>query len=85
VSGTTPDGFRLAQCGSCNGAVIWASTSNGKSMPVDAVPVEDGNVEVLRAGGRVVATIHGQAPMIPVPLRKSHFATCPNADQHRKR
>lgn len=80
----TPDGFRLAQCGSCNAPIIWASTVNNRSMPVDAEPSDDGNVEVLHENGRVVAHVHTGEPLFAVGVRrKSHFVTCPNADQHR--
>jgi hypothetical protein len=66
-------------------------------MPVDVEPVADGNVEIVdrtrRPGDddwtpvvRVLKKGEGASlPGIPAPDRfKSHFATCPDADQHRR-
>jgi hypothetical protein len=85
---TTPaESYRIEQCRSCNAPVIWAVTNGGKTMPVDAVPVEDGNVELRpgRYGRGAVATVLSGPPLFaPSPLRKSHFATCVDADAWRK-
>jgi hypothetical protein len=68
-----------ATCASCGAAIIWTITEAGKRMPVDAVPA--GKVTVL------VRDPHGGS----TPISKSrdhyvsHFATCPNAQQHRRR
>jgi hypothetical protein len=35
-----------ARCRSCNAEIVWASTAQGKFMPVDAESVPDGNVEL---------------------------------------
>lgn len=82
----TADGFQLAACRSCGDAVIWAATVKGKSMPVDAEPSEDGNVEVQRfPDGRVFADVLAQPPLGgTVLLRTSHFATCRDAASWRK-
>jgi hypothetical protein len=57
-------------------------------MPVDADPVPDGNL-VLSGTAEgvdpVVLVVDPRAQMIDSPPHYvSHFATCPNADQHRK-
>lgn len=80
----------MAVCRSCQAPIIWATTSNGKSMPVDAVPVDEGNVELHWPGAPqlpIRATVHAQRPLglTNVPLHLSHFATCPNAAEHRNR
>lgn len=79
-----------ATCDSCGARVIWTLTlKTGRSMPVDELPSEDGNVvlcleedgkgppisRVLSKGEHVDAT---------TARHKSHFATCPNAAQHRR-
>lgn len=65
------------RCRSCGAPIIWASTERGKAMPVDAQTTLDGNL-VLDAGiARVVG--HGAGQYV------SHFATCANAAQHRRR
>jgi hypothetical protein len=59
---------------------------SGKKNPLDAVPTETGSIERKRGNhsdtyyGRVVPMaerVEGQR------LYTSHFATCPNAKQHR--
>jgi hypothetical protein len=59
-------------------------------MPVDAEPAADGNVIVDLAAGRGVVIPTGALPGIredtpDEPLYKSHFATCPQASEWRRR
>jgi len=73
-------------CSSCGAPIIWAKSKAGKAMPVDAEPVRDGNVMLEQHGLRVTAVVTGESMLPGVQtLYKSHFATCPNADAHRKR
>jgi hypothetical protein len=71
-----------AKCKSCGAAVTWCVTSTGKKMPVDAKEAPGGNVVLEKHPlyrepfARVVAPGTGK--------HTSHFATCPNAIQHRK-
>jgi hypothetical protein len=81
-------------CRSCGAAVIWTVTAaTGSRMPVDAEPVEDGNV-VLAA-----SPVVGDPPTsYTAPAGElllggstqrleryvSHFVTCPHADAHRR-
>jgi hypothetical protein len=58
-------------------------------MPLDADPVEAGNVLVATVGGEeVVSVLTGddlvQERALLTPLFVSHFATCPNAADHRR-
>lgn len=88
MSARTPEGFEISTCRSCPAPIVWATTRNGKAMPVDAVPVEDGNVELAPPppGRRApVATVLTGPSLLGGPLRKSHFATCEQADQWRSR
>lgn len=78
--------MKLAQCRSCDAPVIWVVTTNGKRMPVDADPV------VAARGFRLDDEVEGEVPLATFTqtpaqderLYLSHFATCPNADQHRR-
>lgn len=83
----TPEGFDVQPCRSCGRPVVWAATKNDKLMPVDAEPTADGNVELaVGALGRgVVATVLTGPSLMSTPLRTSHFATCPQADEWRSR
>ena len=79
----------IRACSSCGAAVIWTTTHNGKRMPVDAEPVEDGNVRLRQEGDRVVAEYPGKEhPGLFDDVDRaryvSHFATCPQAQSWRR-
>ena len=70
----------MNRCRSCGGAITWAKTDAGKSMPVDVEPTEDGTL--WHPGpGRVLVVTANTPPS--VKRYRSHFATCPHANQHR--
>lgn len=76
----------MSACRSCGAEIRWERTAAGKPIPLDPEPVADGNL-AIRDDGRVVAYIDGDGERIALgrPLRYvTHFATCPNADQHRR-
>ena len=71
-------------CNSCHQPVWWKLTSNGKRMPIDPDPVPDGN---LILDGENTVLVIGPIDVLADPDTAryvSHFATCPNADEHRK-
>ena len=75
----------MSTCRSCGAEIIWAQTDSGKAMPMDAEPVLPPGLFILVRGGsllfaRSLASSHAQVPS----LYQSHFATCPNADEHRQ-
>lgn len=77
-------------CRSCNALIRWAHTEKEKRMPLDDKPVSDGNI-VLRDRGRYVPPLAVYITKANVsaiaenePRFKSHFATCPNANKHRR-
>lgn len=80
---TLPAPFRTEACRSCGAPVIWSSTVSGNWMPVDAEPSDDGNIELVldRSALRPRAVV-GEPR---AGLRKSHFATCPDAGAWRTR
>ena len=73
----------MTRCKSCNAVVIWCVTTTGKSMPVDQRQSPHGNLvlEYQPATGDTLARY--------VPpgegTHTSHFATCPQAAEHRRR
>ncbi len=87
---TTCDGPR------CGATFVWAITEQVRPMPLDPLPVAEGNVEVL---GRARLVDHIRRPLVrvrkksdapslldePVLLYVSHFVTCPDADSFRRR
>jgi hypothetical protein len=83
----------VSACRSCRAEIWWAETLAGKRIPVDTEPAPDGNVVLLR-GGRgeapPVVLVMSQAQADTVipdvgPRYMSHYATCPQAAEWRKR
>ncbi len=74
------------RCGSCRAAIRWVTTTNGRSMPIDPDPVDGGNLVLTypSPGSALAIVVDPEQTMLDDPPRYvSHFATCPNADQHR--
>lgn len=84
-------------CRSCGAEIWWAHTTAGRLIPVDSEPVDDGNVV---ATGRQTQQSTVSNAIVTRPEVKveepglfpddrlryvAHFATCPNADEWRKR
>lgn len=78
----------MPTCRSCPAEIIWAVTPRGKSIPIDAEPNPDGNVELLppKPGTRApVAVVHGQPPLAAEhPIHMPHCATCTHPEHWRK-
>lgn len=76
-------------CRSCGTTVVWTITTALSKMPVDVAPSEDGNVALMepRYHGHLRSIVLGPLDTLThdAPLRKSHFATCPNAGEWRKK
>lgn len=67
-----------ARCRSCHAPIVWAEfRKSGKRMPFDAPLV------VISAHSAETPT--GTRMVEVVDLAQSHFASCPNADQHRRK
>jgi hypothetical protein len=74
----------LANCKSCGAPIRWIRMTSNKMMPIDAQPSPAGTVEIVDGYGYVVKT--KEPSLLPGEERyTSHFATCPNAAQHRQR
>jgi hypothetical protein len=80
--------WKVEECRSCNKPVIFALTDKGKHMPLDAYPSPDGTLKLFRdESGEVRCTVVKPAHLQygRRDLRKSHFASCPEAKKWRKR
>jgi hypothetical protein len=64
----------MATCKSCGKEIQWVKMDSGKAMPVDVTPKS--MVQVSGDG-------HDEPMGKVVRVFESHFATCPNAAQHR--
>lgn len=60
---------RIVRCRSCRAKIIWFKTAAGKNMPVDADTVEPDD----------------DVNDLDLTRHQSHFASCPNANQHRSK
>lgn len=81
--------MKTARCFSCGAEIVWAVTTKGNRMPVDAQPSSDGNILLeRRPDGALIAVVSEpgglELPGLAAPRYKSHFATCPNASEHRR-
>jgi hypothetical protein len=61
--------LQLTRCRSCQAGIVWLKTRSGKNMPVDAETFTQGEPAIFN----------------PELGHISHFATCPNADKHRRK
>ena len=79
----------MANCRSRHAPIVWiAMEGSGKANPIDPEPVENGNIELFtgedgRPMGRVVTDASDR--LFTPPLHLSHWATCPDADEWRKK
>ena len=81
----------MSECASCKAPITWTQTRTGKRMPVDAEPSDDGTIRLVLAAPRTVPVAEvltgvrlSAARDEGAQLFKSHFATCPNASEHRR-
>ena len=77
----------MSVCKSCGITITWVTTSNTKSMPIDAAPSADGRFVKTRVEGEkkfVRRLRESELEANTRPLYMSHFQTCPTADKHRK-
>ena len=63
----------MPNCRTCNKEIFWLKTQAGKIMPVDAETVP-------KKGTGDIATI-----IFDPKTMTSHFITCPQANQHRRK
>ena len=81
----------MSKCKSCGAEIIWITTTTGKKMPVDAGAVQfhqdpAGKEIFVTNGGAVVrGTTAKKGDSGTSEGYNSHFATCPFADQYRRR
>lgn len=87
--------LRRARCADaeCRADIVWAVTTKGRRMPVDADPVANGNVMIVLDEDQdedtpMAFVVNPDAPPLEGwrgTLHRSHFETCPAADRWRTR
>lgn len=69
----------MSVCKSCGAPIMWRTNRiTGKKVPVDAKPVEGGNVKLISATDVIVAAKGSGTHVL-------HFVACPDAAKHRGR
>lgn len=94
--GHTLEGARESECSSCHYPIVWSyMDESGKRNPLDRTSVAEGLMVVCAWQADAPHDEPTMAPVVRVlkgderesytgARYTSHFATCPNADQHRK-
>lgn len=79
----------MSACRSCSAPILWARTERGKRIPLDAEPYGGDDTRglfVLRElddpEGPLAIAAWGLDGL--EPHYRSHFATCPQAAEHRR-
>ncbi len=47
----------MSSCRSCKAPIVWARTEHGRSIPVDPIARPDGNLELIRTSGVLIARV----------------------------
>lgn len=76
-----------SHCRACGSPIWWGETETGKRMSLDPLPRPMGNVIRVPQGKHMVLRVLGRSdlPVVGRPAYQSHFVSCPDADQLRRR
>jgi hypothetical protein len=72
----------VSTCGSCGAPIRWAKTVAGRNIPLDTEPVPGG---LLYLDGDIARFVDNDTTPLDIVRYDAHFASCPHADQHRRR
>lgn len=80
----------MPTCRSCHQRITWLKTPGGKAIPVDEDPTDDGNIVIDVERCQLVARVYKDAEAArdagaEEPRYVSHFVTCPQAGEWRRR
>jgi hypothetical protein len=76
---------KVSTCSSCAARVIWVLSNKGNPVMVNAEPEDDGDHWLVKGTGAPPVAVKAAEEVKHAALYKVHFATCPNAEAHRKR
>ena len=80
----------MAKCKSCGAPVVWRETPRGKWLPLDEgmIPYKadtKGTDVLVNDSGEVIRCRLSFDGAPDGMARMPHWATCPNADKHRRK
>lgn len=83
--------MNAGRCSSCGATVLWVVTRAGERMPLDPELDRDGDVVIVTSNGGEYGLVSKLQPASQLalldaderPRYRSHWSTCPNAEQHR--
>ena len=73
------------RCRTCKAPIVWAVSENGKWMPLDATPNPRGEWRLFGDAPRADYVPADRRAELADQLLVAHWATCPHADDHRRR
>lgn len=78
----------MSRCRSCRAEIVWVGTEHGRAMPLDRQPYvgdDPRGLFVIRVvDKRAIGMAVPAGAFEDEPRYRSHFATCPHADEHRR-
>lgn len=77
--------MKVARCRTCGAEIVWGRMPSGKLCPFDAEPSPAGGWGLAEGGGEVRAQRLERGAECGAPGFVSHFASCGQAEQRRKR
>ena len=83
----------MSACSSCGAPITWAKSARGKAMPMQVDPNGEWSIDdhgVAWKVGTLPLALDALAETMGVTPKKierytSHFATCPDAGEHRRK
>ncbi|KXT55954.1 hypothetical protein Y710_16580 [Gordonia sp. QH-12] len=84
-----PSPKQITRCRGCRRPIFFAITPDDRRIPIDEKPTSDGNLYLAGVSSPTAIVVRpGQAAGMReagIPTYRAHFATCPNADDFRKK
>lgn len=78
--------MNLNRCRKCKAMILWAETTRGKPISLDAAPHPDGNVALTPAGAVFLSPEQTETGrMLGTKRYRPHLATCSGGRSSRRR
>lgn len=86
-----PEPALVTRCRACGARIFFATTREGRPIPVDVDPAADGNLALHAKGNgmpraTVVTALQRAGMKVDgLPVFATHLSTCPDADAFRRK